>query len=431
MHRERFAFDPASNIVDAKPAEREEKTAFERRQENSLPPQVPKVMGNLLKQYAGMHFVYDARGNLIEKQSPAGQQRYEWDAFNRLKAATVKETSRHSEARYFYDPLGRRIAKEVNGERTVFGWDGDTLAYETNSDSSTHYVYEAGSFVPLAQFVTASVTGIETPVWKPTDRYLPEEDPLQRVPQRTAEARVFYYHCDQIGTPLMMTDDVGDVVWEASYKAWGEARKVIERASKAAGITPRNPIRFQGQQHDEETGLSYNRYRYYDPSPGRFVSQDPIKLLGGINVWQYAPNPVQYIDPLGLARGKCVVCWYNHVGGETGHYTVKTVGPSGSMHTEQQTSGDETWISKVNPVTAVEPVNSATFDMPDVDAAQRFQRDKVRQGKAESDGPYDVGNNSCMTHVTDVLNAGGVEAPRTGHRAWGFLTKMGLGPRAR
>jgi RHS repeat-associated protein len=304
MHRERFAFDPASNIVDAKPAEREEKTAFERREENSLPPQVPKVMGNLLKHYAGMHFVYDARGNLIEKQSPAGEQRYEWDAFNRLKAATVKETSRQSEARYYYDPLGRRIAKEVNGERTVFGWDGDTLAYETKSDSGTHYVYEAGSFVPLAQFVTSSVTGIETPVWKPTDRYLPEEDPLQRVPQRTAEARVFYYHCDQIGTPLMMTDDVGDVVWEASYKAWGEARKVIERASKAAGITPRNPIRFQGQQHDDETGLAYNRHRYYDAASGRFVSQDPIGLHGGINVYAYARNSISWTDPLGLTSNE-------------------------------------------------------------------------------------------------------------------------------
>ena len=344
MHRERFAFDPASNIVDAKPAEREEKTAFERRQENALPPQVPKVMGNLLKQYAGMHFVYDARGNLIEKQSPAGQQRYEWDAFNRLKAATVKETSRHSEARYFYDPLGRRIAKEVNGERTVFGWDGDTLAYETNSDSSTHYVYEAGSFVPLAQFVTASVTGIETPVWKPTDRYLPEEDPLQRVPQRTAEARVFYYHCDQIGTPLMMTDDVGDVVWEASYKAWGEARKVIERASKAAGITPRNPIRFQGQQEDAETGLSYNRHRYYDTTTGRFISHDPIGLAGGLNLYQYAPNPIQWIDPLGLQKGipgGCPICPQKLCANPVGAVVSETLNGKGNLTSQHTLSADQ------------------------------------------------------------------------------------------
>jgi RHS repeat-associated protein len=62
-----------------------------------------------------------------------------------------------------------------------------------------------------------------------------------------------------------------------------------------------NAIRFQGQYHDEETGLHYNRYRYYDPDIGRFVSKDPIGLQGGVNVYQYAPNPVQWVDPLGLA----------------------------------------------------------------------------------------------------------------------------------
>ncbi|MGR3911642.1 hypothetical protein Q3A80_31830, partial [Burkholderia sp. SR8] len=59
------------------------------------------------------------------KRTPAGEQEYEWDEFDRLLRARVAETSRQSQARYFYDAFGRRIAKEVNGERTVFGWDGD------------------------------------------------------------------------------------------------------------------------------------------------------------------------------------------------------------------------------------------------------------------------------------------------------------------
>ena len=62
-----------------------------------------------------------------------------------------------------------------------------------------------------------------------------------------------------------------------------------------------NPIRFQGQYHDDETGLHYNRYRYYDPSLGRFVGQDPISYAGGLNLFAYTPNPVGWIDPLGLA----------------------------------------------------------------------------------------------------------------------------------
>ncbi|VWC74097.1 RHS repeat-associated core domain-containing protein [Burkholderia contaminans] len=302
--KERFAFDPASNIIDPARVEApraESRPSPVRATESTLPAEVPKVLGNLLKQYAGEHFAYDARGNLVHRRSPAGEQRYEWNAFNRMTAATVDEVARRSESRYYYDALGRRIAKEVNGERTVFGWDGDTLAYESGEQGSTHYLYEAGSFVPMVQYASASVDGFETPSRRETDRYVPEDDPLQRLPERVGEAHAFYYHCDQIGTPQLLTDDEGDVVWEASYKAWGEAREVIARASKAAGIVPRNLLRFQGQQVDDETGLHYNRHRYYDPISGRFVSKDPIGLAGGINVYQYASNPVQWVDPFGLA----------------------------------------------------------------------------------------------------------------------------------
>ncbi|WP_230961485.1 RHS repeat-associated core domain-containing protein, partial [Burkholderia stagnalis] len=88
--------------------------------------------------------------------------------------------------------------------------------------------------------------------------------------------------------------------WSARYKAWGEAREVIGEAARKAGIE--NPLRFAGQYFDRETGLHYNRHRYYDPGSGRFISKDPIGLAGGINVYQYAPNPMLWIDPLGLAK---------------------------------------------------------------------------------------------------------------------------------
>ena len=61
-------------------------------------------------------------------------------------------------------------------------------------------------------------------------------------------------------------------------------------------------LRFQGQYFDEETGLHYNRFRYYDPDVGRFVSQDPIGLKGGVNLYQYSPNPIVWVDPIGLVR---------------------------------------------------------------------------------------------------------------------------------
>ncbi|MCK7431184.1 RHS repeat-associated core domain-containing protein [Enterobacter chengduensis] len=65
-----------------------------------------------------------------------------------------------------------------------------------------------------------------------------------------------------------------------------------------AGIN--QPLRFQGQYHDAESGLYYNRHRYYDPGVGRYLSPDPVGLAGGINLYSYVPNPLGWIDPLGL-----------------------------------------------------------------------------------------------------------------------------------
>ncbi|QMV14615.1 RHS repeat-associated core domain-containing protein [Vibrio spartinae] len=68
-----------------------------------------------------------------------------------------------------------------------------------------------------------------------------------------------------------------------------------------------SPLRFQGQYYDAETGLHYNRHRYYSPSTGRFTTADPIGLAGGLNNYQYVPNPTGWVDPLGLAQcpGDC------------------------------------------------------------------------------------------------------------------------------
>ncbi|WP_345945852.1 RHS repeat-associated core domain-containing protein [Pseudomonas sp. 15A4] len=97
-----------------------------------------------------------------------------------------------------------------------------------------------------------------------------------------------------------MTDQNGNTAWSAQYKAWGEATEQRSEFAQQVGLT--NPIRFQGQYHDHETGLHYNRHRYYDPSLGRFISKDPIGYSGGLNLYHYAPNPVLWVDPSGLSN---------------------------------------------------------------------------------------------------------------------------------
>jgi len=93
------------------------------------------------------------------------------------------------------------------------------------------------------------------------------------------------------------------VVWLARYKAWGGRRSAPY--GKSDPDETDNAIRFQGQYEDRETGLHYNRYRYYDPQTGRFISKDPVGLAGGVNAYQYADNPTRWIDPLGLAKVCC------------------------------------------------------------------------------------------------------------------------------
>jgi RHS repeat-associated protein len=78
-------------------------------------------------------------------------------------------------------------------------------------------------------------------------------------------------------------------------------RRVWGHAEPATGSRRSTPLRFQGQYADDETGLHYNRFRYYDPETGRYLSPDPIGLKGGPNAYGYARDPTHWIDPLGLA----------------------------------------------------------------------------------------------------------------------------------
>jgi len=105
-----------------------------------------------------------------------------------------------------------------------------------------------------------------------------------------------YYQLDHLGTPIAAHNAKGEAVWTAEYEAWGR----IRNETVSDGLKVNIPFRFQGQYYDGESGLHYNRFRYYDPEIGRFVSQDPIGLMGGMNLFEYAPNPTLWVDPLGL-----------------------------------------------------------------------------------------------------------------------------------
>ncbi|MDH5856535.1 RHS repeat-associated core domain-containing protein [Lampropedia aestuarii] len=114
----------------------------------------------------------------------------------------------------------------------------------------------------------------------------------------TNPLQIRYYHCNQIGTPLALSDAQGQIVWAAQYDPWGN----VQREYNADPEHIRQDIRLPGQHHDRSTGLYYNRYRFYDPQLGAYVNQDPIGLRGGINTYGYAHDPIKIIDPTGLAN---------------------------------------------------------------------------------------------------------------------------------
>ena len=227
-------------------------------------------------------YTYDALGNLIYRQLPNGEnQYYQYDLENQLVRAEIKKPAGNTEIwTYAYDPFGRRLSKERQDKlawtstapkRTHFVWDGSLLLQEYTYKGSYTYIYtDQDSYEPLAQIFDNVKDG---------KQYLA------------------YFHNDQIGIPREMTDIHGNLLWYGEYTAWGRLKK-DERVYKDA----HQPFRLQNQYFDEETGLHYNLMRYYEPEAGRFVNQDPIGLLGGDNLYWFAPNAQTWIDILGLNR---------------------------------------------------------------------------------------------------------------------------------
>jgi RHS repeat-associated protein len=247
---ESFAHDPAGNLLG----------------QNDLPAaNLANVKGNRLLMQGDRHYDYDAYGNLIRERRGNGQKlvtEYRYDCQHRLIGVSLPGGST---ATYKYDAFGRRIEKTVDGHTTEFLWQGERLIAESAESRYRSYIYEPGSFRPLAM--------------------LDGEGPLKAAP--------FYYQLDHLGTPQELTDYSGEIMWSAKYRAYGNLA-----ALDVSEID--NPLRFQGQYFDTETGLHYNRHRYYNPGTGRFLTPDPIKLAGGLNSYQYVPNPTGWVDPLGL-----------------------------------------------------------------------------------------------------------------------------------
>ncbi|WP_225980320.1 RHS repeat-associated core domain-containing protein [Paracidovorax avenae] len=305
---------------------------------------------NRVMAHGPWRYRWDACGNLVEKTHADGRQthRLHWDHAQRLVAHEQIDHATGERVRriHHYDVFSRRIASRIERSQgsgptiteRCHGWQGDALTLTELRDplrpqdaQRIHTLYHPGTFVPLLRIQTgacgepptlAQLLGAAEPGDREqhaplqalqdellrgasdhTRRHLHsmgwDAERLQRQlrGEGAAITHLHLYHCDHLGTPLALIDAQGRIDWQIELDPWGNT------INEHNPLGLHQPIRMQGQ-HDEGdgAGLFYNRHRYYDPGMGRYVSQDPIGLAGGVNPYTYGNNsPAEQIDPEGLS----------------------------------------------------------------------------------------------------------------------------------
>jgi len=276
-------------------------------------------------------YEYDAEGNLSRKIEPNGSEwRYRWNLNGMLASVTRPDGE---VVAFSYDALGRRLSKSFRGKTTCWVWDGNVPLHEWVELSEdalardgeplrTSFEREVAQAKRKAHLSRRSAQGPPELIYPTAEddeaaRTLRDggidEEPL--LLEGTADSPITWLFepesfaplgklvaderysivTDHLGTPRAMFDAHGQEAWAAEIDTYGQLHDV--RGGRRAC-----PFRFPGQFEDGETGLYYNRFRYYDPEAGAYVSQDPIGLEGGLNSLGYVQDPTSRIDPFGLSQ---------------------------------------------------------------------------------------------------------------------------------
>ena len=235
-----------------------------------LPDPKPNISFNSANEmltFNDKSMTYDENGNLASVTNACGATTYTWDARNQLvaingftSALTSASTCDPLAASFKYDAFGRRIEKTVNGRTIQYFYDGVDIVQEI----------ENGAVV---------ANYLET---------LSIDEPLARLTTNASR----FYQADALGSVIALTDETGSVKTRYIYDPYGNV--------SVSGEASDNPFQYTGRENDG-TGLYYYRARYYSPELQRFISEDPIGLLGGVNLHRYVANsPVNWVDPHGL-----------------------------------------------------------------------------------------------------------------------------------
>lgn len=219
---------------------------------------------------------YDADGSLTDRVGGGGLTvGAQYDVTNRPTAWATDTLSLSTYLDYAHEPQGRRVrvhAETVTGTITkettaYYLWAGDRIVaeYDGNGARTVRYAYLPGDYAPIQQATVTATT---------------------------------YLHSDRLQTPRRGTSTAGVVTWKGDYRSFGDGAPNTDPDGNGQVVVVKH--RFPGQYADE-SGLSYNFFRDYEPATGRYVEADPIGLGGGPNLFTYANlNPTTYSDPRGL-----------------------------------------------------------------------------------------------------------------------------------
>ena len=256
--------------------------------------------GGQLREDKKWRYYYDSHGNLVLKTMrrsgpsletgmrdeflawQSGDYAYTWQGNGMLRSVTRPDGKTVT---FKYDALGRRIEKVFDGRVYRYLWDGEVILHEwdyAEADRPNTVVTETGE-VTLDR--PEPVENLITWVYD-SDSYVPTA--------KIVGDRHYSIISDYIGRPAQAYDDKGNVVWQVDYDIYGNVRNLH-------GNRKFIPFRQLGQYEDDETGLYYNRFRYYDPRIGNYISQDPIRLMGNNpTLYGYVGDTNTWTDVLGL-----------------------------------------------------------------------------------------------------------------------------------
>ncbi|WP_244175704.1 RHS repeat-associated core domain-containing protein [Xenorhabdus vietnamensis] len=371
-YEEQFRYDANGNLsqhvlVDAQGAIKQ----FEQYQQ----------AGRVIKR-GNVTYRYDDNGRQVEKtEHHDGFRlqvwRYRWDTQNQL---THCETPDGSRWHYRYDAFGRRIRKlkvhdgklaAANLQRWLDG--KPDLTAKPDTIMGYDYLWSGDQ---LVEEVPLYADG--TPAYDRSIFWLYQPGALT-LSARYEKGKLYYIVSDHQGTPREILSESGKLVWASRLTTWGKAERMPLLAANDEDYYVSCNLRFAGQYEDEESGLYYNRFRYYDCDVGQYLTFDPIGLLGGMNPYGYVHNPTRWIDPFGLVP--CIDG--NHVyKGDTGggfHYRENGIDPPNAkvVDTPESIVRDGNGVYKANvEITGKDGISlhkESTF-FPD-----NWREDQVRQ----------------------------------------------------